>query len=1025
MADANITWKVSDPATKAPSGLTITREGNKFTFTWKIPSCKYEKGQQLQWRRKISGKWEAWKVISIGTSVTTKQVTVSAASFYPTSGKTDELNQVEFRVRGKRKGTDKATYDWSEWSEKKYDVAKPETPAVSAALSTTLSNVCTFSWSVSVDTKSKKWFTDLEWQTILVKDCSETNGSKLKWNSSASGWNAGTGSATGSHTITENTATLANGSYTRWFRVRSRGPEGNTEWKYTKHVYAAPNKTNVKDVSVTEDPSGGIQITTVWEASNPATNPIDKTTVQYKIAVPDTGLACPSGGSWSDVNVSKDTSGKDAASFVIDNNLQADQCLWTRVNTQHDTNVTYGTPTLTKIGKLKDPTNVSVSTNDTTHKATITATNASTVSDSFLVIIFRRSMAPDDDLVVGIIPHNSSSVTVQCPDWGDDPAVAFGVYACVGSYAAKTRADGADSYAVTARMQSANTVWEGGAVPVAPGSVTVAATETEGTVRVTWNWAWSGADAAELSWSDHRDAWESTDEPSTFLVSNLYASAWNISGLETGKKWYVRVRLIKEETYGPYSDIKEIDLSSAPSKPVLVLSQALVQKTGSFTAYWDYTSTDATQQEYAEIRQATVSSGQITLGDSIAHELTAQNLDIPCPAGWTAGQTYLLCLQVTSSSGRKSEWSDLVAITVADPVTAAITQHSLEEVTIDADVAEEETRTVLALTEMPLTVTATGAGTGGETTIIIERAADYQVDRPDETEFNGYEGETIVLYTQSGESQITITNENLIGKLDDGAAYRLWAVVEDSLGQTDAAMLEFEVHWEHQAVMPKAEATLRGSAIEITPVAPTGAQTGDVCDIYRLSADKPVLIAENVEFDETYVDPYPAIGDLGGHRVVFKTANGDYITEDNEIAWIDLADEFDEECSIIDFGGDQAVLRYDLSFSNQWAKEFTETKYLGGSVQGDWGPGVSRNAAISGTLVTVNDDDTIAALRRLATYTGICHVRTQDGSSFDADVQVSEKRSFQSGGRKVEFDMSITRVDPVGMAALPVGIWEA
>ena len=119
MADANVTWTVSDPATKAPSGLTITRDGNKFTFTWKIPSCKYEKGQQLQWRRKISGTWEKYTSISIGNAVTTKQVTVSASSFYPTSGKTDELNQVEFRVRGKRKGTDKTTYAWSDWSEKK------------------------------------------------------------------------------------------------------------------------------------------------------------------------------------------------------------------------------------------------------------------------------------------------------------------------------------------------------------------------------------------------------------------------------------------------------------------------------------------------------------------------------------------------------------------------------------------------------------------------------------------------------------------------------------------------------------------------------------------------------------------------------------------------------------------------------------------------------------------------------------------------------------------------------------------
>ncbi len=1012
--------------TSAPSGLSIARENNKLTFSWKIPSGGYDDGQQLQWRRKING-WENWRNIgdsaNIGTAVTSKQVSISPSHFYPDT--TNQLHAVQFRVRGNKKDAKNTSFTWSDWAEKSIDILPPGKPSLSVEL--TASNVCKFTWDAKADNKSVKWFTDVQWQSMLVKNCSETDGSKLNWKSSALKWQTGTGAAQDNKPITEDTMLTETDSYTRWFRVRARGPEGNSEWNYKKHVYAMSKKADVGDVNAKTDASGGIRVEVEWTADSSTAKPIDQTTAQYKIAVPDANMACPAGGSWTNADVSKDTGGKDKAKFIVDDNLSEDQCLWVRVNTEHDGVPTPGVPTLAKIGYLKNPTNVSVSTNAQTFRATITATNASSVVDSFLVVTMRQSQTPGEDLVIGIIPHGSSSVTVQCPDWTADPVIAFGVYAAVGSYDQKIREDGVTSYAVTAKMRSRDIVWEGGAVPVAPNDISVSTTDTAGTIRVTWDWSWEDADLAELSWADHADAWESTDAPDTFNVSNLYASAWNISGLETGKTWYVRVRLMKDDTYGPYSEIHEIDLASGPSKPMLALSQAIIHTDDIFTASWLYTSTDTTAQAYAEICEVTVEDGEYVYGSQpIAKTETARHMDIPCPEEWTSGETYLLALRVSSASGKDSDWSDPVEIMVAEPVTAEITSSPFSTITVATEDEEgPTTRTVLALTSLPMSIGIAGAGTSGKATVIVERAADYQVTRPDETDFTGFEDETIVLQNRMGDGTITVTKDELLGTLDDGAPYRLWAVVQDELGQVAAAdPVEFEVHWSHQALMPKANEFLHNSVIEITPTAPTGAAQGDYCDIYRLSADRPVLIVENAEFGQTYVDPYPAIGDDGGHRIVYRTANGDYITADNTMAWLDLADEFDSECSIIDFAGEQLMLHYNLSFSNKWEKEFTETKYLGGAIQGDWAPAVSRNLSLSGVLITADDDEEIAALRRLAVYPGVCHVRTQDGSSFCANVQVSESRSHKSAGRKVDFSMDITRVDPEGLDGLTLEVWE-
>lgn len=687
--------------TKAPTGLKIARDGNKFTASWKIGDSDYGDGQFFQYLINDTGKdkWQPTKDTGIGEKVTSKVVKIDKNNFFP--NKTSKgvykpyLYEIGVRVKGNRKkyttGSGKKKKEHSpsvsSWTEKRFKVNKPKNPSVVAALDEELTNVCKFTWSAPYDDKDSYIFTDVQWQTILVKNSKETNGSKLNWKSAQEG----SVSSTGSKEITEDTSILyKNGdSYTRWFRVRARGPAGCSDWRYAYHVYALSHQANVTGTSADETDEGGFQCTVDWEATSNRQNPIDKTTVQYTITIPDEDLTCPSGVSWNDANISRDTSAGDAAVFSIDDQLAKDQCLFIRVNTQHDGQVTHGKPQLSRVGFLKDPSGLAVATDNVTHKATITATNNSEVEDSVLVV--RYVPSDDNPIDVGVIPNGSSSVTVQCPNWDDQSAIAFDVYAMVGTAIKQVRADGVDSYSIEARMRSQNTVSQGGAVPVAPQNVSVNRVEGKpDTVRVTWDWPWNDAGSAEITWSDHDDAWESTDEPESFTISNLHASAWNISGLETGKTWYVRVRLIagnlsdsEDVTYGPWSDIVQgtIDLSSAPNKPVLVLSDATISEDGSTTASWVYTTTDNTGQAYAEV--AVVEDGEYT---PIAHALTAQHTTIDAiSAEFTVGNIYNLSCRVKSVSGKISEWSDIVSVTVAEPLTCEITETSLETQSIEVN----------------------------------------------------------------------------------------------------------------------------------------------------------------------------------------------------------------------------------------------------------------------------------------------------------------------------------------------------
>ena len=117
---------------------------------------------------------------------------------------------------------------------------------------------------------------------------------------------------------------------------------------------------------------------------------------------------------------------------------------------------------------------------------------------------------------------------------------------------------------------------------------------------------------------------------------------------------------------------------------------------------------------------------------------------------------------------------------------------------------------------------------------------------------------------------------------------------------------------------------------------------------------------------------------------------------------------------IIDFSNEELTLPYNLDINHSWSKDFKETKYLNGHVVGDWNAAVSRTGSISTLLL--KDDARIATIRKLAAWNDICHVRTPDGSSFSANIQVNESASYTS--KATNFTFNITRVDPEGYDAI-------
>lgn len=569
--------------------------------------------------------------------------------------------------------------------------------------------------------------------------------------------------------------------------------------------------------------------------------------------------------------------------------------------------------------------------------------------------------------------------------------------------------------------------------PVPPTNITAVreaqTTDEAGksSVRVTWKNNWADADSTEIAWAQTQSAWEATSGLNTYKLDGPQGRNTTvlIPNLQLGTTWYFKVNLIYDDDFETsYSSVPftALDLRTDPIKPVVSASMPVVSEHGKTDISWTYGCEDGSEQAQVEVRITDEEGDEVT---SFGFAGTETSMPLyPELNGLEGNNTYNISVRTTAGNNRVSEWSEPISINVIHKPIAAIASTSLVSG---------------VLTELPLTVTVSGTNANSAVTVYIERAQDCFEQAPDESQRGGFAGELIAHVTSYEPAPVDITAGDLRGLLNDGGMFRLVAMVSDDLSTSDPVSEDFVVGWTHQAINPVVtrEVDEEARIVTMTIEAPEGAEEGDVVDIYRLSSDKPELIVEGAAFGETYVDPYPAFGEAGGHRFVYRTANNDITTEDMSLAWIDIngscpADDPNAETdaiipadrTVINFDNYQIDLLYNLELSHSWEKDFTETKYLGGSVQGDWNPAVSRKSTIGSVSVTLTDDATIEKMRRLAVYPGICHVRTPDGSSFSADIQVSEERSHSTAGKIASFNLNITRVDAETLDGLTLAEWE-
>ena len=1007
----------------APTGVSITRNKLSFTVKWKLGEKKYNKGQEMQYRlqtRHLTGKNTSWKYqkwvdVSVGTTTTQKTITLSQTDYYPYTQSLPMVKTIEVRIRGKIEGK-----KMSAWKVKDYVIDLPKKPSsISFSLDSSSENKGSFTWaSTQSDTDHHHCYNVGIWSALKEN----FTGKDSDVNSKKGLYRVSSGSISGTWNAPAEQVTVQSGhSYRRICAVCAQGIRGNSVFIWTGHTYGFCNLPVFTDDPICEPYGSGVYVKASWEVSQNIKNPIDTMSIQYAIDTPEEGLSCPDSASWTTARTLAWAKKASNIDFHTDVGITEDKCMWLRISATHDKDTVYSEYKAIGLNmcSMKAPTLNASAVADST--LTVTFTQNSSVADAKIAVAFRKGT--DEFQTIGVFDDDGEK-TMTCPSVGSGESyqVQLIAFQTNEDVVASENADGVTVYTYTPNIKSSPVLSEVGTLSQPPADLTGQGTTTG--VLLTWTNKWAEANAVTVAWADHENALSSTDEPETYDIDHL-VNSWTVGGLDSDTTYYFWVKLRDtsgdSEVSSAWSDPIKVSIADTPVAPSIAINSQYVNMDGMISVTVGYSGNDAT------VRIMEVfDDDYFVFGTDLSLSVDEIN-ELYENAGysdkkWSVGTSHTIKAQVTNSAGDKSAESDTVVVNVIAKPAIAVTTSTLTDTTITDD--EGNTYTEKTMTEFPLKVSVSGAGEGGTSSVTLKRNENYELVNPSEQNEKHYVDEILADLEGSGDAEFEITMEYLLHQIYDGAMYRLECIVTDQYGQTASTDVEFRASFGHQPEIATATVVVADATARITVNKPEGYVDGDTYDIYRLTADLPEKIVEGGTYGTTWVDPYPAFGDDGGYRVVNKTAIGDYYTADNAPAWTDYATDISSDGAVIDFDDEQIILTSNVDIDSKWEKDFERTTYLGGAVQGDWNPAVTRDLDLSAVHVTLCKTDEVAAMRKLAAWPGICHIRTKDGSSFACDIQVKESRDHDSKFQ-TSYKLSISKVDSETLDGMTLAEWMA
>lgn len=540
-----------------------------------------------------------------------------------------------------------------------------------------------------------------------------------------------------------------------------------------------------------------------------------------------------------------------------------------------------------------------------------------------------------------------------------------------------------------------------GTIPATPTEILWLKALSETSVQLKWT-SVPNSTSCEIEYTENWKYFNSSSEVKSMTVtSKEYAE---ITGLESGKEWFFRVRAVNEKGNSGWTAHKSIVIGKAPSAPTTWSSTTTVITGEPLTLYWKHNAEDGSSEKFAELEmyiggaKETHTIENKRTGDE-KDENSSYSIDTSAYSEGTKIEWRVRTSGITNEYG---DWSIQRSVDIYAPPTLELSVTDVNGNMFDT------------LASFPFYVKGT-AGPATQKPIgyylsVIPNESYETVDQIGNVKMVT-EGEEVYsnFFDTSEELLVELSAGNI--DLENNVTYTVNCTVTTNSGLNAESSSEFTVSWTDEIYEPDAEIGYDEETLSAYIHPYCEDENGNLIENITLSVYRREYNGEFVEIatgidnlSNTFVtDPHPAL-DYARYRVVaiskstgavsyydlpgvpvgessiiiqwdeawsnFDTTNEDALEEP---AWsgsllrlpgnIDVSDSTNPDVSLVEYIGRKYPVSYygtQLGISSSWNADIPK-----------------------------EDIDTIYALRRLQVWTGDVYVREPSGSGYWANIKVS------------------------------------
>lgn len=560
-------------------------------------------------------------------------------------------------------------------------------------------------------------------------------------------------------------------------------------------------------------------------------------------------------------------------------------------------------------------------------------------------------------------------------------------------------------------------------IPAEMGSVKISV-ESKTSVKLSWS-AVKNAKSYTIEYTTNPSYFDSSSEVSSASSETKYAY---ISGLESGNKYYFRVRAVNDQGETGWSEIVSTVLGTDPIAPTTWSSTTTAMVGEKVTLYWMHNCEDGSKQKEAQIeltiKTATTAS---TTTKTVTFDTEDDNDDNDMNGSYVldltshpSGAEVLWRVRTKGITDVYGEWSVQRTINIYAPVTLSV--NFVDD------------------TELVQTFPCKLVATAGPDTqkainfhVSIKATQMYEVRNESGTWFIVNKGDVIFSKVYNATSNVLSTYISAGDvTLKNNQTYQLIVTVAMDSGLVGESTEIFEVSWGDDVYEPDAEIYIDDSSYSVC-IFPfcrdtSGILVSDVVlSVYRRNYDGSLTLIEddlNNDGSVGVLDMHPAL-DYARYRVVARNKNTSVVGYQDlpgypvnkpyiVIQWDESYSEFnrsetEDELEIAPYSASQLILPYNIGFNESNDKDMSLIKYIGRrNPVSYYGTQIGETATLN-TEIPEEDEDTLYALRRLSAWMGDCYVRYPTGVGYWAQVSVSFNRT--DGSLTIPITLTVKHVE--------------